>query len=89
MSIKTYLILTEFTPAIDENTLTLADDYFRDGYTVLRGIGCWQGARERSTGILVTCTTLFQVQAFVKLLKGANRQQTVLVLAWDTECLLL
>jgi hypothetical protein len=74
---------------MDANTLTLADNYFRDGYTVLRGIGCWQGTREKSTGILVAGVSLFQVQAFVKLLKGANRQQTVLVLAWDTECLLL
>ena len=87
MPIKTYLILTESTKAMDVNTLTLADDYFRDGYTMLRGIGCYQGQREKATGILVTGVSLFQVQAFVKLVKGFNKQKCVLVLAWDTEVL--
>lgn len=86
---KTYLILTESTPANDKRTIALAKERFLDGFTVLHGVGHWQGQSEKSLGILVVGSSLAMVQALCVNIKLANRQQTVLVLAWDADVLFI
>jgi hypothetical protein len=81
----TYLILTESSKRYDRNTLRVADALFSDGYTVFHGFGSWLGKREKSLGILVAGSTLAWVVNVAKNIKLANNQQSIMVLAFNSD----
>jgi len=74
---KLYRICTENKnyPAI----LDRLDNQFPDGYTIINANGAWQGQREKSLIIEITCTLSKEIEQFAYWLHKHNKQQAVLI----------
>lgn len=75
-----YRIFTENTPEYKETAIDLTAQYF-DGFTVLEGVGYWQGAGEHSLCIEVSGHACIRgkVNELAGCIKRRNNQEAVLV----------
>lgn len=55
-----------------------------DGFTIIRGVGCWKGQREESLKVEIYTDNVILLEAVAEKIKRHNKQDAILIS--ETKC---